>query len=119
MTRISSTWKLAVLAGLTMLSWSAFFAMTYGYSFYWDDLHFIRAYSLAELLSTFHGPNDPDRIETMALRPIATLLFCFQGTIFGGTWFSNGYSWQYSWEDSFGWSDFCSAKLVFPFVMSL
>src|SRR5215510_2943930 len=83
MTRISPTWKPAVLAGLTMLSWSAFFATTYGYPFYWDDLHFIRSYSLTEILSTFHGLNDPDGIETRALRPIATLLFCFQGTIFG------------------------------------
>src|SRR5262245_47493021 len=80
---ISSTWKLAVLVGLTMLSWSAFFAMTYTYSFYWDDLHLIRSYSLTEILSTFHGPSDPDGIETRALRPIVTLLLCFQGTIFG------------------------------------
>jgi hypothetical protein len=83
MTRIAPTWKLAALVGLTMLSWSAFFRKTYAYSFYWDDLHFIRSYSLAELLSTFHGPNDPDGIEIPALRPIATLLFCFQGIIFG------------------------------------
>jgi hypothetical protein len=84
MTRISPIWrKPVVLAGLTMLFWSALFATTYGYSFFWDDLHFIRTYSWAEILSTFHGPNDPDGIETPALRPIATLLFCFQGTIFG------------------------------------
>jgi len=83
MTSISPTSKLAVLVGLTMLSWSLLFATTYGYSFFWDDLHFIRAYSSAELLSTFHGPNDPDGIETAALRPIMMLLFCFEGTIFG------------------------------------
>jgi hypothetical protein len=71
------------MAALTMLAWSALFASTYRYSFYWDDWHYIRSYSSAELLSTFHGPNDPDRIETPALRPVATLLFCLQGTVLG------------------------------------
>ena len=75
--------KLAVLVGALMFSWSLIFANTYGYSFYWDDLHFIRAYSLGELISVFYGPNDPDQIETPALRPVATLLFCLQGTVFG------------------------------------
>src|SRR5207249_5818631 len=36
-----------------------------------------------ELISTFRGWNDPDKLETPALRPGATLLFAFQGSIFG------------------------------------
>ncbi len=74
MTGFSAKRQAALLAVLTMLLWSAVFSSTYGYSFYWDDLHFIRPYSWAEILSTFHGPTDPDGIETMALRPIATLI---------------------------------------------
>jgi len=75
--------KLIWFAGLLLLGWSALFAYTYRSPFHWDDYHFIRHYSWDELSSTFHGWNDPDKIETPALRPGATLLFAFQGSIFG------------------------------------
>src|SRR5712664_2320347 len=74
---------LALLAGLILLIWSAVFASTYRYPFFWDDFHCIRRYSGQELLSTFHGWDDPDKIETPALRPMAALLFAFQGSAFG------------------------------------
>jgi hypothetical protein len=74
---------LALLAALTIGGWSLLFPSTYDYSFFWDDFHFIRCYSGPELLSTFHGPNDPDGIETPALRPVATLLFHAQGCLLG------------------------------------
>jgi hypothetical protein len=63
--------------------WSAIFSYTFTNPFEWDDLHLIRPYSVSELLSTFHGPNDPDHIETPALRPLATMFFHLQGTVFG------------------------------------
>jgi hypothetical protein len=74
---------LALLAGLLLLIWSAVFASTYRYPFFWDDFHCIRQYSGQELLSTFHGWDDPDKIETPALRPVVALLFAFQGSVFG------------------------------------
>jgi hypothetical protein len=74
---------LALLAGLILLLWSAVFASTYRYPFFWDDFHCIRPYSGQELLSTFHGWDDPDKIETPALRPVVALLFAFQGSAFG------------------------------------
>jgi hypothetical protein len=74
---------LALLAGLMLLIWSAVFASTYRYPFFWDDFHCIRQYSGQELLSTFHGWDDPDKIETPALRPAVALLFAFQGFAFG------------------------------------
>jgi hypothetical protein len=80
---VPTTSTIVRLAGLTMLCWSILFAPTYTLAFHWDDLHFVRPYSLSELASTFHGPNDPDRIETVALRPVATLLFCLQGVVLG------------------------------------
>jgi hypothetical protein len=83
MTKMSQTWQLAAMAGLIMVCWAAVHATTFGYPIFWDDLHFIRAYSLEELLATFHGPNDPDRNETMGLRPFATLLFSLQWSMFG------------------------------------
>ena len=43
----------------------------------------IRSYSLDELVSVFHGPDDPDQAETPALRPVSTLLYWFQGIVFG------------------------------------
>ena len=78
-----SKWQLPLLIVFLMLIWSALFSGTFTRPFWWDDLHFIRHYSFSELLSTFHGPNDPDGIETPTLRPIATLLFHLQGTLFG------------------------------------
>jgi hypothetical protein len=74
---------LALLAGLLLLIWSALFASTYRYPFFWDDFHCIRQYSGQELLLTFHGRDDPDKIETPALRPVVALLFAFQGSVFG------------------------------------
>jgi hypothetical protein len=74
---------LALLAGLLLLIWSAVFASTYRYPFFWDDFHCIRQYSGQELLATFHGWDDPDKVETPALRPIVALLFAFQGFAFG------------------------------------
>jgi len=77
--------RLILFAGLLLLGWSALFASTYRSPFHFDDYHFIRHYSWHELSSTFHGWNDPDKIETPALRPGATLLFAFQGSVFGET----------------------------------
>src|SRR5690242_16657641 len=38
----------------------------------WDDLHLIRAYTPAELASTWRGSWDPDGEETPGLRPLTT-----------------------------------------------
>jgi hypothetical protein len=73
----------ALLSGLTIGAWSLLFRPTFDYAFFWDDYHFIRCYTWPELRSTLHGPNDPDGIETPALRPVATLLFHVQGCLFG------------------------------------
>jgi hypothetical protein len=51
--------------------------------FIWDDLHLIRTYSIDELISVWSGSWDPDGLETPSFRPIATLLYHTQGTIFG------------------------------------
>ena len=81
--KLTHKWQLPLFVVFLMLVWSVLFSATYTQPFFWDDLHFIRSYSHSELLSTFHGPNDPDGIETEALRPIATLLFHLQGSLFG------------------------------------
>jgi hypothetical protein len=76
-------WSLPILIIFLMMIWSVLFANTFTLPFFWDDLHLIRHYSLPELLSTLHGPADPDGIETPGLRPVATLVFDLQGTFFG------------------------------------
>jgi len=71
------------MAFLLLAIWAAMFSSTYRNPFFWDDYHCIRPYSAHELLSTFHGWDDPDKVETPALRPVAALLFAFQGVAFG------------------------------------
>ena len=75
--------KVVGLVVLFLLIWSALFASTLRYPFYWDDFHLIRPYTGSELLSVFHGVVDPDKIETPGLRPISTFLYNFQGSLFG------------------------------------
>ena len=82
-TGLSPSLQVGALAALMMACWSAIFWATFNESFFYDDLHFIRPYTWAELASVFYGPNDPDGIELQALRPIATLLFGLQGVLFG------------------------------------
>ena len=60
-----------------------FFSATFTRPFWTADLHVIRHYSFSDLLSTFHGPYDPDGVEMPALRPIVTLVYHLQGTVFG------------------------------------
>lgn len=74
---------LVLLAGTVLTLWSVIFARTYSYAFHWDDLHLIRPFSADEVKSIFRGWNDPDRIETPALRPLTSLLFALQAVAFG------------------------------------
>ena len=78
-----TVFKVAGLVGILLVIWSALFASTFRYPFYWDDFHLIRPYSASELLSVFHGVVDPDKIETPGLRPISTFLYNFQGSLLG------------------------------------
>ncbi|PYK90627.1 MAG: hypothetical protein DME35_05260 [Verrucomicrobia bacterium] len=75
--------KIAVLTGLVLLIWSALFASTFRYPFFWDDFHLIRSYRGPEILSAFHGVIDPDKIETPGLRSCSILLYNLQGSLFG------------------------------------
>ena len=76
-------WQLPLLIVFLMLIWSIFFSATFTRPFWSADLHSIRYYSFSELLSAFHGPFDPDGVETAALRPVTTLVYHLQGTVFG------------------------------------
>jgi len=78
-----TVFKVAALVGILLFIWSALFAPTFRYPFFWDDFHLIRPYSGSELVSVFHGVVDPDKIETPGLRPVSTFLYNFQGSLFG------------------------------------
>ena len=75
--------KIAGLIGVLLLIWSALFASTFSYPFYWDDFHLIRGYSGTEILSVFHGVADPDKLETPGLRPVSIVLYNLQGLLWG------------------------------------
>lgn len=81
--RRPSLLAIVLLAGTVLTLWSAIFARTYSHPFHWDDLHLIRPFSADEVKSIFRGWNDPDRIETPALRPLTSLLFGLQAVAFG------------------------------------
>src|SRR5215831_7751793 len=76
-------WQLPLLIIFLMLMWSILFYATFTRPFWSAALHSIRSYTFSELLSTFHGPYDPDGVEMPALRPIVTLVYHLQGTVFG------------------------------------
>jgi hypothetical protein len=80
---MSKIFKVAALTGLLLLIWSAIFASTFRYPFFWDDFHLIRSYTAPEIRSAFHAVIDPDKIETPGLRPCSIFLYNFQGTVFG------------------------------------
>ncbi|MFN3665852.1 MAG: hypothetical protein ACK4S0_06825 [Sediminibacterium sp.] len=74
----------SVYLSLLFLIWSAiFFPTFYNYSFIWDDMHLVRAYTSEELQSVLFGHWDPDKVETAAYRPFATLVYHLQGFFFG------------------------------------
>src|ERR1700747_2723274 len=75
--------KVAALTALLLLIWSALFAPTFRYPFFWDDFHLIRSYTGPEIRSAFHAVIDPDKLETPGLRPCSILLYNFQGSLFG------------------------------------
>lgn len=78
--------RIARVAGLTallLLIWSAVFAPTFKFPFYWDDYHLIRVYTGPQIGSAFHAVADPDQIETPGLRPCSILLYNLQGSLFG------------------------------------
>ena len=75
--------KVAALTVLLLVIWSAVFAPTFKFPFYWDDFHLIRPYTGSEIQSALHAVADPDQIETPGLRPCSILLYNLQGSLFG------------------------------------
>ena len=59
----------AVLAALLALGWPAL-----GWPMAFDDLHLMRVFTPEQILGTFHGQWDPERLMTRGLRPL-TLVF--------------------------------------------
>jgi hypothetical protein len=64
----------------------ALMAITYqslGYYWNWDDLHLVRRFTAAELLSTLVGTWNPDGFETLGFRPLTTLFNHVRWLAFG------------------------------------
>jgi hypothetical protein len=56
---------------------------TLHYGFDYDDYHFLRPYTPAEVLATFHGPWDLTGIEAKFYRPLTVLLYAMRFELFG------------------------------------
>ena len=56
---------------------------TLRYGFDYDDYHFLRPYTLAETLATFHGPWDLTGIEVKFYRPLTIVLYAVRFWLFG------------------------------------
>jgi hypothetical protein len=59
------------------------YGMTLGYGFDYDDYHFVRPYSPAEVAAAFSGPWDPAGIEVRFFRPLTIVLYAVRFTFFG------------------------------------
>jgi hypothetical protein len=84
----------SVYLTLLFLIWLIIFFPTYcNLPFMWDDLHLIRAYDSHELKSVLVGHWDPDRVETVAYRPLATFVYHLQGLFLGeNVWYQRLFS---------------------------
>ena len=56
---------------------------TLHYGFDYDDYHFLRPYTPAEVLATFHGPWDLTGIEVKFYRPLTIVLYAARFELFG------------------------------------
>lgn len=57
--------------------------MTVSYGFYYDDYHFVRPYSAAEVLAAFYGPWDANGIELPYYRPLTIALYAARFQLLG------------------------------------
>jgi hypothetical protein len=51
---------------------------TLGYGFHYDDYHFVRPYTTADIAAAFHGPWDTAGIETAYYRPLTICLYALR-----------------------------------------
>jgi hypothetical protein len=73
----------AILAATALALTAAQYGVTAGYGFYYDDYHFVRPFSAADVLQTFHGPWDASGIETAYYRPLTICLYALRFALFG------------------------------------
>jgi hypothetical protein len=78
--RSLATLAVIVLAGLT--TWLVH-GETLHYGLDYDDYHFLRPYSLAEVLSTFHGPWDLSGVMVKFYRPLTIAFYAARFELFG------------------------------------
>ena len=68
---------------LAILGTLAVYGRTVSYGFSYDDYHFVRPYSSAELLGTWSGSWDPTGIESPFYRPLTTAFIALRFEAFG------------------------------------
>jgi hypothetical protein len=69
---------LAVLGALLALGWPAL-----GWPMAFDDLHLMRRFTVEQILASFHGQWDPERLMTRGLRPLSLVFNHVRTSAFG------------------------------------
>ena len=82
------TWKRPLIPAVitVVVTATALLVLTYpslSYYWNWDDLHLVRRFTAAELLSTLVSTWTPDGFETLGFRPLTTLFNHVRWTVFG------------------------------------
>ena len=72
-----------ILCALAFAGSVVLYASTLRSGFVWDDYHFIRPYSLAEVLGSFTGSWDATHVEVGFYRPLTVLLAALRFQMFG------------------------------------
>jgi hypothetical protein len=72
-----------VLLAVSLASVLAVYGDTTGFGFHYDDYHFARPWTAAEVGSTFAGSWDPSRIESPFYRPLTASWYALRFEIFG------------------------------------
>src|SRR5688500_415803 len=72
----------ALLAAALAGTWVVY-AQTIAYGFHYDDYHFVKPYTRAEVLATFSGPWDASGIERAFYRPLTVAFYALRFELFG------------------------------------
>jgi hypothetical protein len=75
--------RVALLSMLALLGTFAVYGQTVSYGFSYDDYHFVRPYSSAELAGAWSGSWDPTGIESPFYRPLTTAFMAARFEAFG------------------------------------
>jgi hypothetical protein len=85
--RVVSGARLLPVVAVAACGTAFVYGATLGYGLYYDDYHFVRPWTRAELLRTWTGTWDPQGVESLFYRPLTAAWFALRFVLFGAnTW---------------------------------